>query len=529
MHSSRLFWVAARRELLLCAIVVNCTLARAQTSVPDAANQAALAESVHELQSEIKELRSAVAELRSEAAQYHAETLALRQELQVARGQTSNNTAEKSSNPSWQTPAAGYSETSAQAASGVEQNTPQTPPTLEEQIQLLNGKVDDQYQTKVESASKYRVRLSGIVLFNLFSNRGNVDNADFPHLVVPQTDYHLNGSFGGTLRQSLLGLEVFGPKLAGARTSGDVQFDFAGGFNSQAPNGVTSGLVRLRTATLHLDWARASVVAGQDALFFAPLSPTSLASFAEPALAYSGNLWDWIPQVRVERRFQFSGDSMLTLQAGILDPITEQRPASSFYRVAQAGEASAQPGIGSHLGWSRLAFGQPLTLGVGGYYSRQNWGLGRTVDSWVGISDWNLPLGRLVSVSGEFYRGRAIGGLGGGIGYSVLMDAANPTGPLQPLDDIGGWSQLKFKPLAKLEFNAAVGQDSVFGSDLRAFPAVIPYFNQLERNRGGFVNFIYRPRSDLLFSMEYRRLETSALAESNNSANHVNLSMGILF
>ncbi len=45
--------------------------------------------------------------------------------------------------------------------------------SLEEEYQLLSGKVDDQYQTKVESASKYRVRLSGIVLMNLFSNRGS--------------------------------------------------------------------------------------------------------------------------------------------------------------------------------------------------------------------------------------------------------------------------------------------------------------------------------------------------------------------
>src|ERR1039458_6979416 len=42
--------------------------------------------------------------------------------------------------------------------------------SLEEEYQLLSGKVDDQYQTKVESASKYRVRLSGIVLMNLASN-----------------------------------------------------------------------------------------------------------------------------------------------------------------------------------------------------------------------------------------------------------------------------------------------------------------------------------------------------------------------
>jgi len=39
-------------------------------------------------------------------------------------------------------------------------------------IPASERKVDEQYQTKVESASKYRMRLSGIVLLNLFSNWG---------------------------------------------------------------------------------------------------------------------------------------------------------------------------------------------------------------------------------------------------------------------------------------------------------------------------------------------------------------------
>src|SRR5205807_8699875 len=47
---------------------------------------------------------------------------------------------------------------------------------LEEDEQLLNERVEEQYQTKVESTSKYRLRLSGIVLTNAFSNHGYVDH-----------------------------------------------------------------------------------------------------------------------------------------------------------------------------------------------------------------------------------------------------------------------------------------------------------------------------------------------------------------
>src|ERR1035438_6648413 len=86
-------------------------------------------------------------------------------------------------------------------------------------------KVDDQYQTKVESGSKYRMRISGIVLMNLFSNQGTVDNIDLPTLAYARPAGYSDGSFGGTLRQSEIGFEVFGPRMAGAKTRGDLQLD----------------------------------------------------------------------------------------------------------------------------------------------------------------------------------------------------------------------------------------------------------------------------------------------------------------
>jgi hypothetical protein len=112
--------------------------------------------------------------------------------------------------------------------------------TLDEEYELLSGKVDDQYQTKVESASKYRMRLSGIVLMNLFSNQGTVDNIDLPTLAFARPAGDSGGNFGATLRQSQLGFEVFGPTVAGAKTRADLQLDLAGGFPS-LPNVVANG------------------------------------------------------------------------------------------------------------------------------------------------------------------------------------------------------------------------------------------------------------------------------------------------
>ena len=74
---------------------------------------------------------------------------------------------------------------------------------LEENQQLADERAAEQSQTKVESSSKYRLRLSGIVLFNTYANRGSVENQDFPELATAGNALPSDGTFGGSLRQSI--------------------------------------------------------------------------------------------------------------------------------------------------------------------------------------------------------------------------------------------------------------------------------------------------------------------------------------
>ncbi len=502
--------------LLLAACICGWT----QEKGAPASQGDPMAAAVQELQEQVRQLRAAVVEMRSEAAQYRAETADLRRELEAARSQRQTASSAVSS-------AAPTTENSQPARASIEERVA----TLEESSQLVSSKVDDQYQTKVESASKYRVRLSGLVLLNLFGNRGTTDNLDFPVVVTPSTPYSPRATLGGSLRQSEIGLEVFGPRLAGARTSGNLRVDFAGGFPN-TPNGVNFGLVRLRIATARLDWEKTSLVVGQDNAFVSPLSPTSFASIAVPTFGYAGNLWGWIPQIRVEHRFDFSPRQSITLQGGILDNQTGEPPFVLSDRAPQAGERSGQPAYGARAAWTRNLFGQAMSLGAAGYYSRQDWGFSRHVDGWAGMADWEIPVAPRISLSGEFYRGLAMGGLGGGIGRSVLFSGSpsDPNAQIRALDSVGGWSQLKVKASSKLEFNGAFGLDNPFAEDLRAFPAIQSYFDPfLQQNRSAFVNFVYRPRSDLLLSAEYRHLRSFEIDRGSQAAQQVNLMMGILF
>jgi hypothetical protein len=290
--------------------------------------------------------------------------------------------------------------------------------------------------------------------------------------------------------------------------------------------------VRMQTASLRLDWNHTSLVAGQDSLFFSPLSPTSFASLATPAFAYAGNLWGWTPQIRIEHRFNLGEQQMLTLQGGILDNMDWEAPSDSFDRSAQAGERTGQPAYAARTAWSKPVFERPLTVAVAGYYGRQNWAWNRYVDAWAGMADWQIPILRRLSFSGEFYRGRGVGGLGAGIGQTILY-GGSPTyafSPIRGVDSAGGWSQLKFQLTPKLELNGAVAEDNAFANSIRGFATDANNFGPiLGRNQGALVNLVYRPRSDLLLSAELRRMHTFPVYESSSVTNQINLSMGILF
>jgi hypothetical protein len=492
-----------------------------------------MAAAVRELQEQVSELRQAVMEIGSESARYRAETMELRKELEATRIQGAQTQGGATQEQKVEGDAAQVAANSLSPQPDGAGSLDQRVAKLEEESQLLEGKVDEQYQTKVASGSKYRVRLSGIALLNLFSNRGSFDSQDFPTLVNPPGPGSPNGSFGATLRQSEIGLEVFGPHVAGANTTGEVHVDFAGGFPN-IPNGVNSGIMRLRTATLRFDWQHTSIIGGQDELFFSPLSPTSFASLAVPAFANAGNLWEWVPQVRVEHRFDFSDRSWLTLQAGILYNLVGDVPVLQWGNVPQAGERSGHPAYATRVSWTRNAFGHPMTLGAGGYYSRQDWWFGRHIDGWAGTADWNLPLSHGFSITGEFYRGYAVGALGGGIGRTATLTSAifDPSADIQGVGSLGGWSQLKFKPAEKLEFNSAFGVDNPLAQDIRVYPQGLSNNGldpTLRQNRSFLANVIYRPHTNLLFSAEYRHLKTYQLDLPGEAGEQVNLMMGILF
>jgi hypothetical protein len=534
------FLVAALSAWQIRVVAQDRIVASAASRTGEAtASLRELSDTMEQLKSQIQTLDARLHDLTSQQLRSEGEAQQLRQELQAAakriemlesaspNGRIAVAFEPPSPAPGVDNPLISFGAQDSKTSSTLDQRLSQ----VEENTQLLDSKVADQDQVKVESGAKYRLRFSGIFLLNLYGNIGSVNNQDFPELATEQPPFYGANAFGGSLRQSQIGVEGFGPDLAGARTSASLRFDFAGNLLEE-PNGALMGGVRLRTGVFRMDWKDTSLVAGQDSLFFVPLLPTSLASLAVPTFSYSGNLWGWTPQVRGEHRFTVKENTAFTLSGGVLDQLTGNIPPPGQDREPSWGEQTGQPAYATRVAWQQKCGALSWTLGGGGYYGRQLWGLGRAVDSWAGTADLHVPITTFVEFSSAFYRGRALGGFGGGIAQSVLFsgEPSNPTSSVHGLDSIGGWWQLQLKPKSNFEINTAFGIDNPFASELRQFPVVPSEYDvPLARNQTWLANFIYQTRSNILISVEYRHISSRELAGDSYDANHINLSLGYIF
>jgi hypothetical protein len=398
---------------------------------------------------------------------------------------------------------------------------------------LLNARVEEQRQTKVESGSKFRLKLSGLALFNAFDVSGRVDNLDVPSIALPQRPGYQEGGGGASVRQSIIGLTGFGPVIFGARTSADLQVGFYGGL----PSGYTatsSGIANLRLARMRFDWENTSVVAGLDYLFFSPNSPTTYTSVAVPGLASAGNLWTWTPTLHLEQRFS-GALSPMKVEIGILDPSSNiSYSTNTNLRIPNAAETSRIPTYAVRISLNKKSEDRPVSFGISGVYSPQTFYGGYQVAGWAGIADWKVSLLPRTELTGEFFTGRGIDGLGGvpenpyPLQNPLFYNAV--TAPLlAQVGVIGGWSQFKFKWNAQNEFNVAAGTGGRNSAELRGAIVSSPGVLIPARNEMIFANYIFRPRSDLLFSAEYRRLRTYEVSGPPDNAGQFGLAIGFLF
>jgi hypothetical protein len=483
------------------------------------------------LSKQIQNLTAAMARTQAQLEQSQRELDEMRRQLIVLKSQIAQSGTDTPTQASTAMPPASAPQvTSTSAASQIED--------IRERQAMQESQIATQEQAKVESESKYPVKITGLLLLNGFVNTNAVDMAATPTLALPGS-----GSTGASVRQTILGLDARGPHLFGASSYGDLRVDFDGNQQSSITAASNSGyyntnatLLRLRTVHAWLQWPDTKAYFELDRPIFSPNTPTSLTAVANPALAWSGNLWTWNPEVGLTQDIGFAGSRDVRLQAALID--VEDAPLTPVISSVTAtppstAERSRWPGVEARI----ALLGSELNddgshIGVGGYFAPHSIAPGFNFDAWAGTLDSRLLLPAHLEWTGAFYRGEALGGLGGGA-YKDFAYAIDPdTGEyyFRPLDDVGGWTQLKEKPSERLEFNAAFGLDNVFANELRSFavPGGTMYEN-LARNRTYTGNVIYSPSAYLLFSLEYRHIESSPVIGLTAGSNIIGLGAGYKF
>jgi hypothetical protein len=406
---------------------------------------------------------------------------------------------------------------------------------LRERQAVEESQIATHDQSKVESESKYPVKLTGLILMNGFVNTRQFDLPATPAVAVDGP-----GSTGASMRQTVLGLDARGPHLFGASSHADIHMDFDGGSQSTGATGAyAGGLLRMRTAHGALDWRHTEAFFSYDHPVISPYTPESLSAVALPELAWSGNLWAWNPQIGVTHDLLNSNGQRFRIQAALIDvfdpPLLYTIPSASSGTVTQpnTAENSRWPGVETRLALLGADEEKSAQLGAGGYFATHRTFSGIDFDSWAGALDYRQPLPGRMELKCNFYRGQALGGLGGG-GYKDYLAGMNPTSAggiyFRAFEDVGGWAQWHLQASERLRFNAAFGIDNVPAGQLRPY-AGLPsaLYQNLARNRTFTGNVIYSPSAYLLFSLEYRHLASSPVVGQTASGDTIGIAAGYKF
>lgn len=391
---------------------------------------------------------------------------------------------------------------------------------LESTVEVLQRQLNEQASSAVQTRSRAQLEITGRVVMNAFSNERGVNNVDNPQFVRRDsvTALPVHG-FGMAVRQTMLGARLTVPDVAGGTFSGVMDVDFDGG-QQPSSGGRTFPLLRIRTAHGTLRWPHAEILAGQEIPLFSPLNPVSPSAVGTPGFVAAGNLWLWLPQLRVTG--EAGSKIRLALQGAVVAPSSGD-PVSTFDTDFDPAERSRRPAFESRV---RLRMGEDERMMEMGCAAHIGWvevpgGTLQHPDSSLtskGLScDLRNPFTSWLELRGEIYGGQLMRGLGGG----AVGQGVNSSG--KPIRNIGFWAQLNVKPVGRMwSGGAGCGDDSPDAVDV-VFDAAARRENKVCAEY-----FVLRPAGPLFLGGEARQMTTRYRAGTFKN-NHLNLAIGFEF
>ncbi len=383
----------------------------------------------------------------------------------------------------------------------------------ERMIAILQEQVAEQARAPVTPRAGNKVELGGLVLTNGFYNNARVNSSDLPTFVLspdPASPYTAS-ALGGTARQTELTFSTSASNVLGASFTGEIDADFYGGQQAFAR---LFPLLHLKRSKAELRWPHAWVMVGADAPPISGVNPSSFSARSIPGFTSAGNLWFWLPQVRLGA--EVGSAVRLGLEASALAPTSNEGP-TAFQPEASRAEHSKRPFVEARLigRWENPQSSGEIS--VGGHYG---WYATASVDTMrvtraVGATA-RFNVTPYVEVRGEAFLGQALASLGGGgIGQDFgLADV--------PVRTRGGWAQLNVLPIPQVEIGGGYGFDDPTDADLILATARL--------KNVAFEGHLHLKPGPVILALEFRRIETTYPAPRGKLyVNHINVGTGFRF
>jgi hypothetical protein len=386
--------------------------------------------------------------------------------------------------------------------------TPAATPSIEERLEVQQQRIEEQAQTKVEASQKFPIQLTGMALFNAFANSHQSGGFDYPTAALPSGSAHA----GATLHQTVVGLEFHGPgTFLGGTVRGSVFMDFATG------SGTFSQFMRLRTASIELDWKTRNILVGLEKPIFNPREPSSLAQVAVSPLTGAGNLWLWIPQVRLQQDFAFGSRAGLRARMGVV-----QTHEVGPYETTglPPGVEPSRPGLeGRFEAFYKLSSDGERRLEIApGFHTSTTHAQGFSIPSHVFSLDWLFIPWRAVEFTGAFYKGQNVANLGTGAineGYVIYKRV------FWAVDSLGFWGQFTVHAARRLDAHLFTGRQNYSTEYIGT--------GDVSRNAMFGANLFYRIAPNVLVGPEFSQLRTLYINQRVRINNHYDFALAYLF
>jgi hypothetical protein len=348
-----------------------------------------------------------------------------------------------------------------------------------------------------------------VEMYGFIMAQGSYADSDMASSNAPRVAPKENGSsqseFGMAGNDTRLGFNVKGPDLEdGGKVSGKIEIDFA---NSQT----ATYTPRLRHAYVQLDYPKWAVNAGQNWDIFAPINPSIL----NPDILWGqGNVGYRHPQVHIVNKWGDVWGGKLTSKTGILD--TDD----------VTNENSGVPVLATYTGYETKIMGMPATFGVSGLLGEVEASGDQDHSLWAVAFGMTLKMTDWLAFKAEGFSGAKLDDFLGGSTLGMTSYLASGLDK-KPFRVKGGFAELTYNPIKKVEMNLGAGIDMV-NDDAFINPVAAPGVgttsdasNVYEYNTTTYTNIKYSLSKELQVGLEYQYFKTEWVDGSKGDANRI--------